>query len=192
MSNILQLQLDLNSLFNWILYNLLSFNLCKFVFMSFLCKLDSQYIADGHEINVSVRSRDHFIIIKTHNHMYSMHIIITMHSIHSCAWITTTWLCMHYMNIVQFSASPPLPSSKEWGGYSKCHIITTRLGLQSIFGVGEEHLGSKLWGVLVAASASWEMFIGGITARLGAGGGGTWRRRNRRFLTRTRPLCVLM
>ena len=39
--------------------------------------------------------------------------------------------------------------------------------------IREERLGGKLWGVVVAASASWEVFIGGITARLGAGGGGT-------------------
>ena len=52
------LQKDLNSLFNWSVNNLLSFNLAKFVFMSFHCKFNSTYNVNGHTIIESSSCKD--------------------------------------------------------------------------------------------------------------------------------------
>ena len=57
--HIVQLQLDLNSLLTWILYNILSFNLSKFVLWASIVSLIlTQYIVEGHEINVSSSCKD--------------------------------------------------------------------------------------------------------------------------------------
>ena len=60
--DIQQLQEDLNSLFNWTINNHLSFNLSKFVFMSFHHKFNSQYIRNDHIINESPSCKDLGII----------------------------------------------------------------------------------------------------------------------------------
>ena len=60
--DIQQLQEDLNSLFNWTINNHLSFNLSKFVFMSFHRKFNSQYIINDHIINESPSCKDLGII----------------------------------------------------------------------------------------------------------------------------------
>jgi len=52
------LQKDLNSLLNWSIDNLLSFNLAKFVFMSFHHKFDSSYNVNGHTITESSCCKD--------------------------------------------------------------------------------------------------------------------------------------
>jgi len=57
-SDIQQLQHDLNSLFNWTLNNHLSFNLSKFVFMSFHHKFSSLYNVNGHVISESSSCKD--------------------------------------------------------------------------------------------------------------------------------------
>ena len=53
-----QLQSDLDSLLNWSLNNHLSFNISKFVFMSFHCKFDSQYSINGHSLSQSSHCKD--------------------------------------------------------------------------------------------------------------------------------------
>ena len=57
-SDIQQLQHDLNSLFNWTFNNHLSFNLSKFVFMSFHHKFSSLYNVNGHVISESSSCKD--------------------------------------------------------------------------------------------------------------------------------------
>jgi len=49
---------DLNSVFNWSVHNLLSFNLSKFIFMSFHHKFHSQYTINGHTIKESSSCKD--------------------------------------------------------------------------------------------------------------------------------------
>ena len=53
-----QLQSDLDSLLNWSLNNHLSFNISKFVFMSFHRKFDSQYSINGHSLSQSSHCKD--------------------------------------------------------------------------------------------------------------------------------------
>jgi len=52
------LQEDLNSVFNWSVHNLLSFNLSKFIFMSFHRKFNSEYTINGHTIKESSSCKD--------------------------------------------------------------------------------------------------------------------------------------
>jgi len=52
------LQKDLNSLFDWSVDNLLSFNLAKFVFMSFHHKFNSSYNISGNTITESSSCKD--------------------------------------------------------------------------------------------------------------------------------------
>ena len=51
--DIQQLQTDLDSLLDWSLRNHLSFNVSKFVFMTFHCKFNSEYNINGHSISQS-------------------------------------------------------------------------------------------------------------------------------------------
>ena len=53
---------DLNSLSNWSINNLLSFNLSKFIFMSSHRKFTSMYVTNGHTINKSSSCKDLGII----------------------------------------------------------------------------------------------------------------------------------
>ena len=53
-----QFQSDLDSLLNWSLNNHLSFNISKFVFMSFHRKFDSQYSIHGHSLSQSSHYKD--------------------------------------------------------------------------------------------------------------------------------------
>ena len=57
-SDIQLFQGDLDSLLNWSLNNHLSFNISKFVFMSFHRKLDSQYSINGHSLSQSSHCKD--------------------------------------------------------------------------------------------------------------------------------------
>ena len=57
------IQKDLNSLFNWSVNNLLSFNLAKFVFMSFHRKFNSIYNVNGHTIIESSSCKDLGIVL---------------------------------------------------------------------------------------------------------------------------------
>ena len=61
-ADINHLQEDLNSLSNWSINNLLSFNLSKFIFMSFHRKFTSKYVINGHTINESSSCKDLGII----------------------------------------------------------------------------------------------------------------------------------
>ena len=56
------LQEDINSLFNWSINNFLSFNLSKFVFMSYHRKFNSTYHVNGHLIDESSSCKDLGII----------------------------------------------------------------------------------------------------------------------------------
>ena len=57
------LQKDLNSLFNWSVNKLLSFNLAKFVFMSFHRRFNSTYNVNGHTI---IESKILALFLPTH------------------------------------------------------------------------------------------------------------------------------
>ena len=60
------LQQDVNILFNWSVNNLLSFNLSKFLFMSFHRQHNSSYNVNGHSIKESSSCKDLGIIITNH------------------------------------------------------------------------------------------------------------------------------
>jgi len=60
------LQKDLNSLFDRSVDNLLSFNLAKFVFMSFHCKFNSSCDINGNTITESSSCKDLGIVLQTH------------------------------------------------------------------------------------------------------------------------------
>jgi len=62
LSDIQQLQNDLNLLFTWTINNNLFFNFSKFVFMSFHRKFNSVYTINGHTIPLSSSCKDLGII----------------------------------------------------------------------------------------------------------------------------------
>jgi len=66
------LQEDINSLFNWTINNLLSFNLSKFVFMSYHHKFNPSYNVNGHSIDESPSCKDLGIIFTNWQAHYEM------------------------------------------------------------------------------------------------------------------------
>ena len=57
-SDIQQLQTDLDSLSDWSLRNHLSFNVSKFVFITFHCKFNSEYNINGYSLPQSTSCKD--------------------------------------------------------------------------------------------------------------------------------------
>jgi len=62
-SDIQQLQNDLDSLLDWSLRNHLSFNVSKFVFMTFHRKFNSEYNINGHILSQSTSCKDLGVIL---------------------------------------------------------------------------------------------------------------------------------